>query len=210
MYIPKHFLNTSDDEAISFMQKYSFGTIITFEDGKPVASHLPFLVEKSLNDIVLSSHFAKGNPQSESIQNKQVLIIFSKPHAYISPRNYEKEQNVPTWNYISVHAYGNCREITAETEKLNLLERTIQNYDKDYQQQWSNLSADFKLKMLKGTVAFEVIITELQAKHKLSQNRTRAEQQKIIEGLSRSGDTNEAQIAEYMRLNISKNEANRN
>lgn len=210
MYIPKHFLNTSDDEAISFMQKYSFGTIITFEDGKPVASHLPFLVEKSLNDIVLSSHFAKGNPQSESIQNKQVLIIFSEPHAYISPRNYEKEQNVPTWNYISVHAYGNCREITAETEKLNLLERTIQNYDKDYQQQWSNLSADFKLKMLKGTVAFEVIITELQAKHKLSQNRTRAEQQKIIEGLSRSGDTNEAQIAEYMRLNISKNEANRN
>lgn len=140
MYIPKHFLNTKDEEALSFMQKYSFGTIVTAESGRPVASHLPFLVQKCENGIVISSHFAMANPQAESINSQEVLIIFSEPHAYISPRHYEKEQSVPTWNYISVHAYGKCRIIEEEASKFELLERTILNYEEAYQEQWNKLS----------------------------------------------------------------------
>lgn len=204
MYIPKHFLNTNDDQAISFMQKYSFGTIVTSDNGRPVASHLPFLVQKNENGILISSHFAKANPQAESINGQEVLIVFSEPHAYISPRHYEKEQSVPTWNYISVHAYGKCRLVEEETSKFDLLERTILNYEEAYQEQWNKLPSDFKEKMLKGIVAFEVKVTELQAKNKLSQNRGFSEQQSIISELSGSSDSNEVQIAEYMKLNSIK------
>jgi transcriptional regulator len=201
MYIPKHFLNTNDEEAISFMQKYSFGTIVTCETGRPVATHLPFLVEKSGTGIVISSHFAKANPQAKAIDNNEVLIIFAEPHAYISPRHYENEQSVPTWNYISVHAYGKCRLIEEEASKFKLLERTILNYEEAYQEQWNGLSSDFKERMLKGIVAFEVEVTELQAKNKLSQNKSIQEQQSIIAELSGSTNSSEVQLAEYMRLN---------
>jgi transcriptional regulator len=201
MYIPKHFLNTNDEEAISFMQKYSFGTIVTSETGRPIATHLPFLVQKSDDGILISSHFAKANPQSNSIADKEVLIIFSEPHAYISPRHYENEQSVPTWNDISVHAYGKCKLIEEEAAKFNLLERTICNYEKAYQEQWNMLPMDFKERMLKGIVAFEVEATELQAKNKLSQNKSLAERQSIISELSGSSSSTEVQLAEYMKSN---------
>ena len=77
----------------------------------------------------------------------------------------------------------------------------IDNYETSYRQQWDNLPEDYKLKMSKGIVAFEIIVTDLQAKKKLSQNRTDNEKKKIIETLSKSKDTNEQLIAEYMKTN---------
>ena len=69
-------------------------------------------------------------------------------------------------------------------------------------QQWNALPDDFKLKMIKGIVAFEIEITELQAKKKLSQNKTTSEQRKIISSLSGSGNDNERLIADYMKQNL--------
>ena len=82
-----------------------------------------------------------------------------------------------------------------------MLEATIDNYETSYKQQWDNLPEDYKLKMSKGIVAFEIVVTDLQAKKKLSQNRTDAEKQKIINTLSKSNDTNEQLIAGYMKEN---------
>ena len=186
------------------MQKYSFGTIVSSQSNRPEATHLPFLVEKTETGIVISSHFGKANPQTKSINNKEVLIIFSEPHAYSSPRHYDNEQSVPTWNYISVHAYGDCKLIEEETSKFELLERTILNYEKAYQEQWDGLSPNFKERMVKGIVAFKVKVTELQAKNKLSQNKTLAERQSIITELSASSNSTEVQLAEYMTLNFKK------
>ncbi|MEO7048120.1 MAG: FMN-binding negative transcriptional regulator, partial [Ferruginibacter sp.] len=132
------------------------------------------------------------------------LIIFSEPHAYISPKNYDKELNVPTWNYISIHAYGQGRLVTETDKTFEVLEATIDNYEISYRQQWVNLPDEYKLKMSKGIVAFEIVVTDLQAKKKLSQNKTDAERQKIIECLSKSNDTNEQLIADYMRKAGSK------
>ena len=130
-----------------------------------------------------------------------MLIIFLEPHAYISPRHYENEQSVPTWNYISVHAYGKCEIIDKEESKFKLLERTISNYEEDYQKQWDKLPSEFKERMVKGIVAFQVEVTELQAKNKLSQNKSLQEQQSIITQLSSSTNSSEVELAEYMKLN---------
>lgn len=199
MYIPKINLVTDRDEIVAFMKQFSFATIITAKDSFPIATHLPFLVTNKDDNVILTSHFARANEHWTYIENNKVLIIFSEPHAYISTKNYDKELNVPTWNYISIHAYGQGRLISETQKTFEILEATISNYENSYKQQWDNFPEEYKLKMSKGIVAFEIIVTELQAKKKLSQNRTNTEKQKIIDTLSKSKDTNEQLISEYMK-----------
>jgi transcriptional regulator len=198
MYIPKQFLITDQQEAVSFMQRYSFATIVTVNNGVPTATHLPFVVTQRDDKIILTSHFAKANPQSSEILNGKPLVIFAEPHAYISPKHYEQEISVPTWNYIAVHAYGNATLIESPENKAELLEQTIQFYEADYMQQWNNLSQDYKLNMMKGIVGFEIIVDDLQAKKKLSQNKTQKERENIIAELKSKPNSTEAEIASYM------------
>jgi len=199
MYIPKINLATDKDEIVAFMRQFSFATIITSKDNLPIATHLPFLVTIKDDNIILTAHFAKANEQWKDIEHHQALVIFSEPHAYISPKNYEKELSVPTWNYISVHAYGQGKLITATEKTFEVLEATIDNFEISYRQQWNNFPEEYKLKMANGIVAFEILVTDLQAKKKLSQNRSDIEKQKIIDTLSKSNDSNEQLIAEYMK-----------
>jgi len=199
MYIPKINLATDRDEIVSFMKQFSFATIVTAKDSIPIATHLPFLVSSNGEKIVLTSHFAKANEQWRDIENNDALVIFSEPHAYISPTHYEKELNVPTWNYISIHAYGKGKLITETESVFKVLEKTIDNYENLYKQQWLRFPLDYRLKLVNGIVAFEIVVKDLQAKKKLSQNRTETERQKIIDTLSKSNDTSEQLIAAYMK-----------
>ncbi|QEC80243.1 FMN-binding negative transcriptional regulator [Mucilaginibacter ginsenosidivorax] len=198
MYIPAFNKFPNQQEAINFMQRYSFATIVTADHDVPVATHLPFLIEQRDDKVALLSHFAKANPQALGIINKPVLVIFTEPHAYISPANYEKENNVPTWNYLAVHAYGKASLLAEENETVELLAKMINNYEPGYLQQWNNLPGDYKQKMIKGIVAFEIIVDDLQGKQKLSQNRSALERENIINTLSKSEDSVESEIANYM------------
>ena len=198
MYIPSFNQFPNQQEAISFMQRYNFATIVTVMDGLPVATHLPFLVRQKDDKIILASHFAKANPQAAAVADGSALVIFTEPHAYISPKNYEKEQNVPTWNYLAVHAYGKCT-LLDEENKAALLEDTIKTYEASYLQQWNGLSEMYKTNMMKAIIAFEMVIDDLQAKSKLSQNRSEKERESIIEDLSKADNTTEKEIAEYMK-----------
>jgi len=198
MYIPGFNTFPDKQEVLSFMRKYSFGTIITSVDNLPIATHLPFLIEEKDDQIIISSHFAKANPQAFDVNGNTNLIIFTEPHAYISPKNYEKEANVPTWNYIAVHAYGKARLLQNKEGHFNLLERTIKNYEAEYFDQWQKLPHEFKSKMIKGIVGFEIVVTDLQAKSKLSQNRSEVEKENIIHSLSENPSESEREIAKYM------------
>ena len=198
MYIPKIFNNDDITNVISFMKKFSFGTIITSDNGKPIATHLPFVITERNDEIILTSHFAKANSHSKKMQQKEVLVIFTEPHAYISPKLYDKKENVPTWNYISVHTYGTAKILESNTEIINVLEQMIKSYDTEYLNQWNELSKDYKAKMVKGIVALEIRINELQFKEKLSQNKSENEQNKIINNLAKSESGNEVLLAEYM------------
>jgi transcriptional regulator len=198
MYIPKQFQIQDNSEAVSFMQRYSFATLIGVHGNLPIATHLPFVVEQQGDEVVLSSHLARANHQSDDLTSGTSLVIFTEPHAYIAPRLYEKELNVPTWNYIAVHAYGKAHIIDDETEQLQELGRMVEFYDNEYLEQWSRLPLDYKLKLCKGIVMFKITVTDLQGKKKLSQNRTDADRQSIINAFSHSGDLNEQTIAAYM------------
>lgn len=201
MYTPKHYNNTNTDEALEFMKRFNFGTIITSEADKPIATHLPFVISKRENQIILTSHFAKANEQATLFETKNILTIFSEPHAYISPKFYDKKQNVPTWNYVSVHAYGTAKIIDAEKDVYGVLEQMIMSFESDYLKQWHQLPASYKSRMAKGIIAFEITVNELQFKEKLSQNKKESERKRIVEKFSESDIANEKLIAKYMSKN---------
>lgn len=199
MYIPNQFRVTDEAEKIAFMSRYSFATIVTSQDGVPIATQLPFFIDNSSNKLVLSSHFAVANEHTKYIENNTSLVIFTEPHAYISPVHYDKKESVPTWDYIAVHAYGKAKIVKDEAAVINLLEQMIQFYDENYMAQWKGLSDKFKKGMVKGIVAFEIEVADLQGQKKLSQNKNEAERQKIIEHLDRSDNSVEKEIASYIR-----------
>lgn len=199
MYTPHHFHFGNDAEKIAFMKQYSFATLVNIKDHIPIATQLPFVIEDSGDRLVLSAHLAKANEQARYMENSTTLVIFSGPHAYISPGHYEKAENVPTWDYISVHAYGQARLIREEEAKANLLENMIRLYEADYAAQWKSLPVKYRQGMMSGIVGFEIEVTALQGQQKLSQNRSHAEQQSIISHLSQSGLSNERDIADHIK-----------
>ncbi|MGB0887673.1 MAG: FMN-binding negative transcriptional regulator [Vicingaceae bacterium] len=201
MYTPKHYKNENINDAIAFIERFNFGVMISTKSDKPIATHLPFVVSKKNNKIILTSHFAKANEQAIDIEEKEILTIFSEPHAYISPKFYDKKQNVPTWNYIAVHTYGKVEIIRDEKNVFLVLEQMISNFDSAYLKQWNDLSFNYKSKMAKGIIAFKITIDEIQFKEKLSQNKTEKERQKIISNFSKSNSLHEKTIAEFMDKN---------
>ncbi len=198
MYIPAINTFTDRDAIIGFMQQFSFATIVTVKSGLPVATHLPFMTSTKDGAVIVTAHFAKANPQWMDIEQGPVLVIFAEPHAYISPADYENERNVPTWNYVSVHAYGTGKLVTERDAVMNILAATIANYEAAYSQQWNSLPESYKTNMLNGIVAFEITVNDLQAKKKLSQNRTEVEKIKIINRLATGINANGKAIAAFM------------
>jgi transcriptional regulator len=165
----------------------------------PVATQLPFCIHDSPEKLLLSAHFAVANEQAKHIVDNTSLVIFSEPHAYISPVHYDKKESVPTWDYIAVHAYGKATIVTDENTVVKILEQIITFYDKSYLQQWDSLSDKYKKGMMKAIVAFELEVTDLQRQKKPSQNKTAEEKQRIIAHLEKSGNSVEAAIAKHIR-----------
>ena len=106
MYVPPHFAENDREKLHDFIERNSFGLLVSQVDGLPFASHLPLLLERDAGPPgTLVGHMARANPHWQ-MTDREVLLAFAGPHAYISPTWYEAEQVVPTWNYVAVHAYG--------------------------------------------------------------------------------------------------------
>lgn len=199
MYIPHAFRWEDGAGKIAFMQRYSFATLVTCVNERPVATQLPFMVYEKEQQLWLSSHLAAANEQAAHLAGQTALVIFSQPHAYISPIHYNKRESVPTWDYLAVHAYGEARIITEEAGKMAVLEKMIDCYDQPYREQWNTLPDKFKTGMLNELTAFEIAVTELQGQQKLSQNKTTEERSRIITHLEHSSDSTEQELAGYIR-----------
>ncbi len=132
-------------------------------------------------------------------EGEESLIIFHGPHAYISPSLYEIRESVPTWNYAAVHVYGEPTLFSGEEGLTETLNQMINTFESSYMAQWSEMSEEYRSRMMKHIVGFEIRAKRLEAKFKLSQNRTKGEQARIIESLSQNPDSNISGIAELMR-----------
>ena len=199
MYIPEHFRSEDQVVALNFMRANPFAILVSTRDSEPFASHIPVVIREQGVQLKLRGHVAKANPHWRYLgEQSRCLLIFHGPHAYISPSNYETRENVPTWNYGAVHAYGEARIFSDVPELLNMLDDLIPTFEAAYAQQWSALSESYRARMLGHIVGLEIVVSRLEAKFKLSQNRTRQEQQNVIDSLRRSSDTTVSRTAELM------------
>ena len=177
------------------MKQYNFATIVTVKDNFPSATHLPFIIEENTDEIILSAHFAKANSQWREITENEVLVVFQEPHACISPAHYDSTPNVPTWDYVAVHAYGKGEIV----EKLEVIENLILQHESEYLEKWRNFKPECKSKMLAGIVAFQIRVTKIEAKKKLNQSSSKGEREKIIRSLEKSESGVERDLAKYMK-----------
>jgi transcriptional regulator len=199
MYIPKHFEEKDKATLIKFMREYNFATLVNYAKKKPWATHLPFIILEEGENIILKAHMAKANPQWPAFRkDENVLVIFQEPHAYISPKLYENKVSVPTWNYAAVHAYGVPKILESVDDRIKLLELSFEHFDPSYKEQWKTLPDDYRNDLLNGITAFEIIVTKLEGKFKLSQNRTEGDRSRIVLDLASKRDKTKADIARLM------------
>lgn len=181
------------------MRANPFAILVSSTNSEPFATHVPVVIRETDGKMKLRGHVARANPHWRYLEEQShCLVIFHGPHAYVSPSNYETRENVPTWNYGAVHAYGEARTFSAIPDLLNMLDDLIPTFEAAYAEQWSSLSESYRTRMLGHIVGFEIAVGRLEAKFKLSQNRTRQEQQNVIDSLGSSTDTAISGTAELM------------
>lgn len=199
MYIPEYFRVEDRKTALGFMRANPFAILVSTTTEGPFATHVPVVIREQGDQMLIRGHVAKANPHWKHLQeNPTTLMIFHGPHAYISPTNYSTREVVPTWNYGAVHVYGESRTYSEITDLLAMLHDLIPTFEAAYEQQWNSLSEAYRTRMLGHIVGFEIAVKKIEAKFKLSQNRARDEQQRIIDSLGAASDSAVSGTAKLM------------
>lgn len=187
---------------LDFLKTYPFALITGIsEEGKPVATQIPFAVEKKGDDWYLSGHMMKNTDHYKAFEkNPQVLVVFSGPNGYVSASWYEKQQRGSTWNYMSVHAAGKIsffggdklialmKEFTLAHEDGNTASPTVYN----------NLPESYTKRLMPQIAGFEIKVDHLDTVFKLSQDLDKQSLENVITELEKRGGTNTF-LAEEMK-----------
>lgn len=203
MYVPPHFAQTDAATLHAFIERYSFGLLVSDAGGEPFATHLPFLLDRTAGPHgALVGHLARANPHWQTLEGRTALAVFSGPHAYVSPTWYETENMVPTWNYTAVHAYGRVSLIDDRAELLDLLRRSVAVYEAAMPRPWVlDTAAVFVDRLVGQIVGFRLPIDRLEGKWKLGQNHPVERREKVIAALQ-AGDGDAPAVAELMRATL--------
>jgi len=200
MYIPSAFEEHDLSTLHDFIEANSFGLLISQVEGRPFATHLPFLLDRTASEKgTLVGHFARVNPQWNEMTTENVLAVFSGPHAYISPSWYQAPHTVPTWNYMAVHVMGNVTIVEDADRMLDIVARSVDVYERAMPEHWKlDRSATYVKKMLPLIVGFEIEITSIEGKFKLNQNHPVARRLNVAKELHAQGTDDSRAIAKAM------------
>jgi transcriptional regulator len=200
VYTPRHNRIENRATLVAFMRAHPFAALVTHGADGLRATHLPVVTEEADDRVVLVAHLAKTNPQWHDFGGgAEAMVIFAEPHAYVSPRHYERAESVPTWNYAAVHAYGAPALVEGRAEKHAQQARLVGLFDAEYAARFPQLSPDYLDRMLAAIVSFTIEVTRLEARFKLSQEKLPVERDRIIATLESAGDSAAAETARLMR-----------
>jgi transcriptional regulator len=204
MYSPPYNQVEKRAEVVEFMRAHNFPLLITGTGGSLHGSHLPAMIHEHDAKIVLDMHMARNNPQWKEFFDDEVMVVFTGPHAYISPRWYEEKERVPTWNYAAVHVYGKVQVTEDRKVKLAAQRELVAQLDPQWLPEFDALRAEYVENMLNGIVTFDIAVTRLETRWKLSQNRGRREQELIAAELEKSDDVAVRALAALTRRHLVK------
>jgi len=202
MYNYPHYKEQDREKIIGFMKDHPFITLIGADkNGRIEATQIPVLVEEKEGKLFIYGHMAKKSDHHRAFEeNPNVLALFTGAHTYVSGTWYSgNPQQASTWNYISIHARGQIKFLD-ERALVGLLKKLSLHFENNNLTSstiYDNLPVDYKEKMIKAIVAFELEVTEMDNVHKLSQNRDEKSYDNIVQQLKQQdGDAKE--IGELM------------
>ncbi|MCT4783406.1 MULTISPECIES: FMN-binding negative transcriptional regulator [Exiguobacterium] len=186
MYVPKQYAVNDPKEVQAFLQAHPFGTVISHDGEKPIATHVPLRLHETDGQLSFTTPIAKANPQWKTIEQQTVLVIVQGPDAYVSASWYGHE-DVSTWNYQAVHLYGKATIMT-EAELEDELAGLLRDHEGERKNAvvWEELSEPVKRQKY-GVVGFRIDVSEIEAAFKLSQNRNDEDYERIVSELEQEG-----------------------
>jgi len=204
MYVPTHFAETEPAILHAFVERHSFGLLVSQVGGMPFATHLPFLLDRSAGPHgTLLGHMARANPHWRELAGQTALAVFSGPHAYISPSWYESENVVPTWNYAAVHATGSVELVEGPDELLDIVTRSVAVYEASMPRPWAfDAAGPFVKRLLGQIMGFRLRIDRLEGKWKMSQNHLPDRRKKVIRALEARGGEDAIGVAQMVRATL--------
>jgi len=193
IYIPPHF---SGDAATArqLIADHPFATLITAPGGAVHVTHVPLLLDEA--GAALTGHVAKANPHWRLLESADSVAVFHGPHAFVSRGWYEHPaDNVPTWNYATVHVTGRAQLQPAAASRA-----TLEHLAARFEPAGLPPIAEAKMERLpQGIVAFRLPIGSLEVKFKMNQNKTAADRAGVIRGLRASGAPGATATANWMQ-----------
>ena len=201
LYTPAHFAMQDRAAIARLMHEHSFATLVTPAAPEPLVSHLPLLLVPGCEPHgTLLGHFARANPHWSHVRDVQSIAVFHGPHAYVSPSWYQDPARmVPTWNYATVHAHGMLEIVDDAVEARGIIAALVQRFEAARAAPWTFKRDERERDALMGAIVpFRMRIRRVDAKFKLSQNRTRDDRERVIAAL-RAEDYPEArETADWM------------
>lgn len=203
MYQPPHFREDRLAVQHALIRTHSLGLLVTAGPGGLQANHVPFLIDADGSEHgTLRVHLARANPQLQELTAiTECLVVFQGPQQYISPSLYPTKREhgkvVPTWNYITVHAWGQPRVIDDAAWLRRQVEDLTLHKEGSRPAPWtvSDAPEQFVAAQLKGIIGIEIPIARIEGKWKVSQNRPAVDQTGVVAGLRGNGDDAEIMAA---------------
>ncbi|MBP0594850.1 FMN-binding negative transcriptional regulator [Paraburkholderia sp. LEh10] len=204
MYVPAHFEENRLEVLHRLIADYPLGSLVTVGPDGLDANHLPFEFDAGKGPHgTLRAHVARANPVwQEAAERPDALVIFQGPTAYISPTWYpskhEAHRQVPTYNYMVVHAHGPIAVRDDEAFVRGLVARLTRRMEAGEPVPWKmgDAPADFISQMLGNIVGIEIEVTRLTGKWKLSQNKASADRRGAAAALDERGSDGQRAVAE--------------
>ena len=191
MYNLPYFKEKDPARVIEFIHRHPFAFMAGCSpDGRPVATQIPVFIEQRGQEIFLSGHMMRNTDHHKAmVENNQVLCVFSGPHTYVSAAWYDQPNQASTWNYMSVHLQGTIHFL-GEEALVEVLRKTSLHFEKYNTQSptvYDNLPEDYRNRLMKAIVAFEIQVKDMDNVFKLSQNRDERSYEQIIGHLNQEG-----------------------
>jgi transcriptional regulator len=205
MYQPDHFRVDDLAQLHALMRKRPFAALVSAGPAGLYGSHLPTVLKHEGEFGVIECHLARANPHCQELAAvSEALMIFQGAEGYITPNWYatkaETGKVVPTWNYAVVHAYGRPEvKDDAAWLRRHVGELTAQQETAEARPwQVSDAPERYIEVMLRGIIGFRFVITRLEGKWKMSQNREMPDRAGVVEGLGKRAAGDDAEIAAYV------------
>ena len=205
MYVPAYF-SAEPDAVQSLLAQPGASNLVTMTSQGMIATLVPFIYDPSIGEHgALLGHLARNNPQWSEPATGESLVIIQGPDAYITPSWYaskaEHGRVVPTWNYSTAHVYGHLVIHDDPQWVGNMVRRLTDLHEAGTPKPWTVEDAPerFIAGQLRAIVGIELLITRVEAKLKLSQNRSEVDIGGVIAGLSSRGDHNSAAAVQKTR-----------